>query len=85
MIVGVDRRHHFAQRKARAAFFGIEVEGAGEAVVGGEEIVGNVPYPGADDRTGVKRELDALRGLADLLDRRRSWLGGKSAGHRLFP
>jgi hypothetical protein len=45
--------------------FGIEAKRAGEPLVG-DEAIGHVPDPGADDRAGVERELHPLGLLASF-------------------
>lgn len=55
---------HLIERDAAAAERGIEPEHRRETLVDGELVGADVPHPGADDRAGIERELDALDILA---------------------
>ncbi|CAH0281682.1 hypothetical protein SRABI70_03782 [Pseudomonas sp. Bi70] len=56
-ILGVHRRHHLLQAEASAAQGRVEAEAAGEGFVDGELVTGQIPEPGADDRTSGQRQL----------------------------
>ena len=59
-VVGVNGGDHLFQPQFGARQGRVQAMGQGEGIVHREVVPGHVPEPGADDRAGGQRHLDAL-------------------------
>jgi len=59
-VVGVDGGHDLLQAQLAAGQRRVEAMGQGQGIVDRQAVLGNIPEPGTDDRTGSQCHPDAL-------------------------